>query len=93
MMLLSRLRSHRDLACREAVGLVTDYLDGALPRTQRRRFEHHLGGCPNCAEYLIQIRRTIELTGSIEPADLTEQMQDDFIELYRRWRASDHPSA
>jgi anti-sigma factor RsiW len=88
-MLLTRLRSRRDLVCRQAVGLVTDYLEGALTRTQRRRFERHLAHCPNCAEYLAQIRRTIELTGSIEPADLTDQMQDDFIELFRRWRDSD----
>jgi anti-sigma factor RsiW len=91
-MLLSRLRSHRDLACRQAVGLVTDYLEGVLSRPSRRRFERHLAACPNCAEYLVQIRRTIELTGSIEPADLTEQMRDDFIELCRRWQRNDEPS-
>jgi anti-sigma factor RsiW len=91
-MLLPRLRSRRDLVCQQAVELVTDYLEGALSRTQRRRFERHLARCPNCAEYLAQIRRTIELTGSIEPADLTEQMQDDFIDIYRNWRDGDRPS-
>jgi anti-sigma factor RsiW len=92
-MLLTRMRSRRDLVCRQAVGLVTDYLEGALSRTHRRRFERHLTGCPNCAEYFAQMRQTIKLTGSIEPADLTEQMQDDFIELYRRWRNSDDLTA
>ncbi len=86
-MLASLWRRHRDLVCRQAVGLVTDYLEGALPRADRRRLERHLAHCPNCTEYLTQIRRTIELTGSIEPTDLTEQMQEDFIELYRLWRA------
>ncbi|HET7015747.1 MAG TPA: zf-HC2 domain-containing protein [Streptosporangiaceae bacterium] len=88
-MVLARLRSHRDLVCRQAVGLVTDYLDGALSRTSRRRFERHLAHCPHCAEHFAQVRRTIELTGSIEPEDLTEQMQNDFVELYRRWRDSE----
>jgi anti-sigma factor RsiW len=86
-MMLPKLRGRRDLVCQRAVELVTDYLEGVLSRSQRRRFERHLAGCPHCTEYLAQIRRTIELTGSIEPGDLTEQMQDDFIELYRRWRA------
>jgi anti-sigma factor RsiW len=80
------LRS-RDIVCQQAVELVTDYLEGALSRTDRRRFERHLAGCPHCTEYLAQVRRTIELTGSVTPDDLTPQVQDEFIALYRQWRA------
>jgi len=32
-----RLLSRRDLACQQAVELVTDYLEGSLPRSARRR--------------------------------------------------------
>jgi anti-sigma factor RsiW len=81
-----RVRLRRDIVCQQAVELVTDYLQGALTRSGRRRFEAHLAGCPHCTEYLAQVRRTIELTGSITPADLTPQIQDEFIALYRRWR-------
>jgi anti-sigma factor RsiW len=77
----------RDIVCREAVELVTDYLEGALGRRDRRRFEAHLRSCPNCATYLEQIRTTIALTGSIEPDDLTPEAQADLTELYRRWRS------
>ena len=31
------------------------------------------------------MRKTIELTGTLTPDDLTPQMQDDFIALYRQW--------
>ena len=75
----------RDIVCQQAVELVTDYLDGALSRRDRRRFERHLRACPNCSAYLEQIRITIELTGSIEPEDLTPQAREDITELYRRW--------
>ena len=34
-----------DLSCQELVELVTDYLDGALPARERRRFERHLETC------------------------------------------------
>jgi anti-sigma factor RsiW len=81
-----RVRLRRDIVCQQAVELVTDYLQGALTRSGRRRFEAHLASCPHCTEYLAQMRRTIELTGSITPADLTPQIQDEFIALYRRWR-------
>ena len=45
----------RDIVCQQAVELVTDYLEGALSRRVRRRFEGHLKVCPNCAAYLEQI--------------------------------------
>jgi anti-sigma factor RsiW len=76
----------RDLVCRQAVALVTDYLDDALPRRQRRRFEAHLRNCPNCSQYLIQIRLTIDTVGHVEPDELDPEVKDDLIELYRRFR-------
>jgi anti-sigma factor RsiW len=59
------------LVCREFVELVTDYLDGALPETERARFEAHLAECDGCAGYLEDTRR---LVGSLHevsepPAD------------------------
>jgi len=83
MLLLRR----RDMVCREAVELVTDYLEGILKRRDRRRFESHLRDCPNCASYVEQIRMTIRLTGTIEPQELTAEAREDLTRLYRRWRA------
>lgn len=81
-----RLR-RRDLACRQAVELVTDYLEGALAARQRDRLEAHLRACPNCSAYLEQMRATIRLAGAVQPDDLSPQAQADFADLYRRWRA------
>jgi anti-sigma factor RsiW len=77
-----------DLVCQQAVELVTDYLDGALSRRDRRRFEAHIRSCPNCGAYLEQIRRTIALTGAVEPDDLSPEAQAELSELYRRWRST-----
>jgi anti-sigma factor RsiW len=82
-----KLAFRRDLVCQQAVELVTDYLEGVLRRSERRRFERHLAGCPHCTEYLAQIRETIRLAGRVTPEDLTPQMRDDLTDLYRRWRA------
>jgi anti-sigma factor RsiW len=81
-----RLALHRDLVCQQVVELVTDYLEGALSRRARRRFEKHLAGCPHCTEYLAQMRETIRLAGRVTPEDLTPQMREDLTDLYRRWR-------
>jgi anti-sigma factor RsiW len=81
-----RLLPRKDpLVCREVVELVTDYLEGALPRGERRRFEAHLADCPHCTEYLEQMRTTIRLTGRLEPDDLSPAMEEDLGELFRRW--------
>jgi anti-sigma factor RsiW len=80
------LRRKDPLVCREVVELVTDYLEGALSRAERRRFEAHLAGCPHCTEYLAQMGTTIRLTGRLEPDDLTAEMREDLGELFRRWR-------
>jgi anti-sigma factor RsiW len=77
----------KDIVCQQAVELVTDYLEGTLSRRDRRRFEAHLQACPNCSTYLEQIKETIELTGQVEPDDLTPQARADLTELYRRWRS------
>ncbi|HLI56797.1 MAG TPA: zf-HC2 domain-containing protein [Actinomycetota bacterium] len=81
------LSLHRSLVCQQAVELVTDYLDGRLSRRDRRRFEAHLKGCPNCSAYLEQIRETVRATGSIEPDDLSPEAQQDLTDLFRRWRS------
>jgi anti-sigma factor RsiW len=68
---------------------VTDYLEGMLPRRDRRRFERHLRACPNCTAYLEQMRVTIAQTGSLTPEDLTPEARDEFTRLFRRWNGSD----
>jgi anti-sigma factor RsiW len=80
-------RRRREIVCRQAVELVTDYLEGTLSRREQRRFEAHLAECEHCTEYLAQVRATIRLSGQIDPDDLTPEMRDEFIALYQRWRA------
>jgi anti-sigma factor RsiW len=86
-MMFPALRLRRDIVCQQAVELVTGYLEGTLAPAGRRRFEAHLADCPHCTRYLAQMRKTIELTGSLSLDDLTPQMQDEFIAIYRQWRA------
>ncbi|HJV09276.1 MAG TPA: zf-HC2 domain-containing protein [Acidimicrobiales bacterium] len=80
-------RRRPGLVCRDAVELVTDYLEGALTPDDRARLETHLAACPHCSEYLAQMRRTLDLLGRIGPEDLEPEVQDELVALYRRWRA------
>ena len=48
-----------ELACKQLVELVADYLDDALSPEMRARFEEHLAGCDGCTTYLSQTQQTI----------------------------------
>jgi anti-sigma factor RsiW len=76
----------RDLVCRDAVQLMTDYLEGTLPARDAKRLEAHLMGCEHCTEYLAQLRLVIEAAGRPGPDDLSPEAIDELTQLYRRWR-------
>ena len=81
-------RRRRALVCRDAVALMTSYLEGDLSARDRRRLEGHLADCPHCSEYLAQLRVTIDVLGRAEPEHLSDEALDDLVALYRRWQAS-----
>ena len=80
-------RRRRELACRQAIELMTNYLDGALSSRDRARLEEHLAGCPYCGEYLAQIQATVAAAGHVEPDDLSPEALGELVSLYREWRA------
>lgn len=53
------------MTCQELVELVTEYLEGALSREDRSRFEAHVAECPGCATYLSQFEATIAIVRAI----------------------------
>lgn len=80
-------RRRRALVCRQAVDLMSDYIEGALSERERSRLEAHLADCPHCTEYLAQLRVTIDALGVAAPGDLPDEAVDELVALYRRWRA------
>jgi len=72
----------RRISCQELVELASDYLDGTLSTAARQAVEHHLAGCPNCPNYLAQLRLTVELTGRVRSDDVPVELLDV---LSRAW--------
>ena len=85
MRLLTR---RRGLSCRELVELVTDYLEGALSRSDRARFERHIKGCPHCTAYLEQMRQTLALLGRLEEQSLPPAARDELLTAFRDWQSA-----
>ena len=81
------MRSAQELTCRELVELVTDYLEHALPADERARFEEHLEGCGPCVEYIGQMRRTVELVGTLREDAIAPAAEQALLAAFRDWRA------
>jgi anti-sigma factor RsiW len=75
-----------ELTCAELVELVTDYLEGALPPSERSRFEQHLDGCTGCRNYLEQMRTTVRLVGRLTEDDVPAAAKNDLLAAFRDWK-------
>jgi anti-sigma factor (TIGR02949 family) len=78
----------RNVHCNEIVELVTAYLDGALRRRDRKAFERHLEKCNGCANYVEQIRITIETVGRVNGDDLPVELRENLVAAFRGWRSA-----
>jgi anti-sigma factor RsiW len=77
------------LSCQELVELVTDYLEGALSPGDLQRFERHTAACADCTRYLEQLRRTIELTGTLTLDDISPEAESALLDAFRSWSRLD----
>ena len=73
------------LSCQELVELVTDYLEGALPADERRRFDDHIATCRGCRRYVEQMRTTLRVTGEISPQSLPPAAEQALLDAFRDW--------
>ena len=75
-----------DMACNELVDVITDYLEGALPAADRRRFEAHLRDCPFCTTYVEQMLATVARLGEQPRDTLSADARAGVLEAFRGWR-------
>ncbi|HKG63380.1 MAG TPA: zf-HC2 domain-containing protein [Solirubrobacteraceae bacterium] len=72
------------ITCREAVELVTEYVEGTLDAERRAAFEGHLGCCDWCDAYLEQIRITLRVVGDVPPEAVDPALERGLLDLFRK---------
>jgi anti-sigma factor RsiW len=77
--------SRPTMSCRELVALVTEYLDGTMPRVERIRFERHVAVCPPCRAHLEQIRDTIRVSGELTEESISPAARDALLDAFAHW--------
>jgi anti-sigma factor RsiW len=72
-----------EVACRELVERLTDYLEDAIPAADRAVIDAHLAGCDGCDRALDQLRRTILITGALTEQDVPAEQRDALLRVFR----------
>jgi anti-sigma factor RsiW len=83
---MSRAHVDTPMTCRELVELVTDYVEGGLATSDRKRFETHIGECDPCAAYLEQIRLLVDASGRLSEEQLDPEARDELLIAFRSWK-------
>lgn len=75
-----------DLACKELVELVTDYLEERLSPADRARFEAHLSACDGCGTYVAQLREVARSASRVTEESLAPETRDALLAAFRGWK-------
>ena len=70
------------LTCHEVSAAVTDYLEGALPGSERLLFRLHVALCPDCRRHLGKMRELVLALARLPPGDVPART----LETFRAWR-------
>jgi anti-sigma factor RsiW len=80
-----------EVACREFVELVTEYLEGALPPELERAVTGHLALCDPCVTYLEQVRGTTGLLRSLPAPALPPAARQELLDVWDRVHRTARP--
>jgi anti-sigma factor RsiW len=74
------------MTCRQLVELVSDYLENRLDPGVREQFEAHLGVCPDCREYVEQVRESVRALGGLPEDALSAATRDELLRAFTGWQ-------
>ena len=77
-----------DVTCRDFVEVITAYVEGVLPKRERRGLEAHFAVCPHCALYIEQLRAAMRLTGRIDLEQLSDAARSDLMDAFAAWKTA-----
>lgn len=80
------MTNDHSLSCKDLVELVTDYFEGALAPADHLRFEVHIAACRGCDSFLLQMRQTVTLLGSLPEASVDPAARETLLTIFRDWR-------
>ena len=74
------------LTCKEAVELVTEYLEATLLPEMEAQFNHHLDTCPGCTIYVDQMWRTLHTLHQLTDKATSGEEKAALLRLFQDWQ-------
>jgi anti-sigma factor (TIGR02949 family) len=76
------------LTCKQFLAELSDYLDEALGREERKKLEEHINACPNCWVIADTTRKTIEVYKCSEPVPIPTDCRTRLMKALEKKMAS-----
>jgi anti-sigma factor RsiW len=74
------------ISCKDITELITDYVEGVMPFTDRMSFRMHIAMCPPCKRYVEQMKLTVETTGQLPSEPLPEHVESELMTIFKDWK-------
>jgi anti-sigma factor RsiW len=73
-----------DMECRECMDLLSDYVDGSLPKDQAELLDWHLEGCPACVAFVNTYKGTVDAARRLRETKLPPELQQKLVAFLKR---------
>jgi hypothetical protein len=69
--------------CRKIAELLSDYLDGTLPKRTAELLEWHIDGCAPCVAFVNTYRGTLHATRTVRDVDIPPELKKRLLAVLR----------
>lgn len=80
--------SSSEFECRECVDLLSDYVDGLLPKDRSELLEWHLEDCAPCVAFVSTYRSTVDAARGLRDVRLPPELRQRLLAFLRGPHAS-----
>lgn len=74
------------IECRQIADLLSDYLDGTLPKPTRELLEWHIEGCGPCVAFVNTYRGTINAATKLKDVEIPSELKQRLLAVLRNQR-------
>jgi len=72
------------LSCKELTEILTEYMEGSMPFSQRAALRFHLMMCEHCRAYVRQTKMTMKALGKLPVEPMPDPVKEELLRHYRK---------
>lgn len=86
MVAMSDASEPETVECRQIAELLSDYLEGALPKRTRELLEWHIEGCAPCVAFVNTFRGTVTAAANLRSVQIPAELKQRLLAVLRESR-------